>query len=137
MLAYNDVTNIFLLGTNIWNTREFLRRGQAFVSRSLFTDGFYNQDEGFLNSGFYQNYSNTFNKTPSTFSLLGYDSGLVVRSILAQGAVSRLDFTKHLAQNKGIPGALSTLLLNKQKEFIRPVVTLTVKDGEIIPFTTE
>lgn len=133
MLAYNDVNNVFLVGTNIWNTNEFLRRGQSFVTKSIFTDGFYGKDETFLSSKFYRNYSETFNKTPSTFALLGYDSGLVIYSVLSQGAQTRLDFTKVIQQNKGIPGALSTLVLNNKKEFVRPVVTLTVKDGEIVP----
>ena len=134
MLAYNDVTDVFLIGTNIWNSNEFLRRGQNFVNQSLFTDGFYSKDESFLQSPFYLNYSKTFNKAPSTFSLLGYDSGLVVKSVLSQGISSRLDFTKIIQENRGIPGALNTLVLNNKKEFIRPVVTLTVKEGEIVPY---
>ncbi len=134
MLAYNDVNNVYLIGTNIWNSNEFLRRGQQFVSKSIFTDGFYGKDESFLGSQFYRNYAEVFNKAPSTFSLLGYDSGLVIRSVLEQGVASRLDFTKIIKQNRWIPGAISTLMLNEKKEFIRPVVTLTVKEGEIIPF---
>jgi ABC-type branched-subunit amino acid transport system substrate-binding protein len=134
MLAYNDVNDVYLIGTNIWNTNEFLRRGQNFVSKSLFTDGFYGKAESFLSSRFYKAYAENFNKAPSTFSLLGYDSGLVVRSVLSQGAGNRLDFAKEILQNKGIPGALNTLVLNNKKEFVRPVVTLTVQEGEIIPF---
>ncbi len=137
MLAYNDVNGVFLIGTNIWNSNEFLRRGQNFVNKSLFTDGFYGKDETFLNSRFYQSYAETFNKAPSTFSLLGYDSGLVIRSVLSQGVENRLDFAKVVQQNKGIPGALNTLMLNNKKEFVRPVVTLTVKEGEIVPFKKE
>jgi len=137
MLAYNDIRDVYLIGTNIWNTREFLRRGQNFVSSSLFTDAFYEQDESFRNSQFYQSFSSTFNKAPSTFALVGYDSGLVARSVLSQGASSRLEFTQTIAQNRGIPGALSTLSLNSKKEFVRPVVTLTVKEGEIVPFKKE
>ena len=137
MLAYNDIQNVYLIGTNIWNTNELIRRGQNFVSRSLFTDGFYSQDENYLKSHFYQSYSNTFGKAPSSFSLQGYDSGLVIRSVLTRGSNSRVDFTSAIKQNPGVPGALNTLLLNNKKEFVRPVVTLTVKDGEIIPFTTE
>ncbi len=134
MLAYNDVTDVFLIGTNIWNSNEFLRRGQNFVKQSLFTDGFYDKSEQFLGSQFYRTYSDTFNKAPSTFSLMGYDTGLVVKSVLSQNVDNRLDFTKIIKENRGIPGALSTLMLNEKKEFIRPVVTLTVKEGEIVPF---
>ncbi len=137
MLAYNDVNNVYLIGTNIWNSNEFLRRGQNFVGKSIFTDGFYGKDERFLSSRFYHNYTETFNKAPSTFALLGYDSGLVLRSVLSQGVENRLDFAKVIQQNKGVPGALNTLVLNNKKEFVRPVVTLTVKEGEIVPFTTE
>jgi branched-chain amino acid transport system substrate-binding protein len=134
MLAYNDVNNVYLIGTNIWNTNEFLRRGQSFVTRSIFTDGLFGKDEKFLTSPFYRAYVETFNKAPSNFSLLGYDSGLVIRSVLSQDVTTRLDFTKTIQQNKGIPGAVSTLTLNGKKEFVRPVVTLTVKEGEIVPY---
>lgn len=134
-LAYNDVTNVYLIGTNIWNTNEFLRRGQNFVSHSLFTDGFYEKGDEFTKSPFFKTYSETFSKAPTSFSLQGYDSGLVIRSVLAQGASSRLEFSKYIQQNQGIPGALTTLMLNNKKEFVRPIVTLTVKEGEIVPFT--
>ncbi len=107
------------------------------MTQSLFTDGYFDKDEGFLTTPFYQNYSENFNKAPSSFSLLGYDSGLIVRSVISSGVSSRVDFATRIQQNRGIPGALSTLMLNNKKEFIRPVVTLTVKEGEIIPFTKQ
>ncbi len=137
MLAYNDVKNVYLVGTNIWNSDEFLRRGQNFIAQSLFTDGFFDKDESFLTTPFYKSYSETFNKAPSSFSLLGYDSGLVVRSVISSGVSNRVDFATRIQQNRGIPGALNTLMLNNKKEFIRPVVTLTVKEGEIVPFTKQ
>ena len=136
MLAYNDVNNVFLIGTNIWNSQEFLRRGQAFVSRSLFTDGFYAKDEAFVSSRFYQDYLDTFEKAPSNFSLMGYDSGMVIKTALAQGLQNRSDFAKALTRNEDIPGALNSLSLNSKKEFVRPVVTLTVRKGEIVPFSS-
>ncbi len=134
MLAYNDVSDVFLMGTNLWNTKEFLRRGQDFVSKSLFTDSFYEKDKIFLNSEFYRNHLKTFGSPPSGFSILGYDSGLVIRSVLNQKAKTRLDFGRQIQKNHKIPGVLNTLFLNKKREFIRPVVLLTAKDGEIAPF---
>lgn len=133
-LAYNDIQKVYLIGTNIWNSHEFVRRGQNFVNFTLFTDGFYQQDQGFINSKFYQTYFSTFKKLPSSFSLLGYDSGLVIRTGLSRNAQSRLDFVKSINQSSGVPGALNTLMLNNKKEFVRPVVSLTVKEGAIVPF---
>ena len=71
MLAYNDVNDVFLMGTNIWNTKEFLRRGQKFVSKTLFTDSFYEKDKNFVNSDFHKNYLKLFGDLPSGFSLFG------------------------------------------------------------------
>ncbi|MCJ8278045.1 MAG: hypothetical protein MJK18_14480, partial [Bdellovibrionales bacterium] len=133
----NDVSKVYLIGTNIWNSNEFLRRGQQFVNLSLFTDGVYSKDEKYINSAFYRNYSAVFGKSPSNFSLQGYDTGLVLRSVLARGTSSRVDFTNAVKQNAGIPGALNTLMLNNKKEFVRPVITLTVKEGEIVPFENQ
>ena len=137
MLAYNDVNDVFLMGTNIWNTGEFIRRGQNFVSKALFTDSFHKKDKNFTNSDFYKNYAKTFGKEPSGFSLLGYDSGLVVRSVLNQKIKTRLDFSRQIQKNQKIPGVLNTLVLNKKREFNRPVVLLTAKNGEIVPFANQ
>ena len=137
MLAYNDIKNVYLIGTNIWNSKEFLRRGQNFVSQSLFTDSLNTGDEKYRNSAFFKKYKETYKRSPSSFALQGYDSGLIVRSVLSRDVQSRLDFVNEMKRNHGIPGALNTLNLNKHKEFVRPVVTLTVKEGEITPFTTQ
>ena len=137
MLAYNDIKSIYLIGTNIWNTKEFLRRGQSFVNKSLFTDSLYNQDEHFVKSSFYRKYSATFGRAPTNFSLQGFDSGLILKSVLDRGIDSRIAFTNEIKRSSEIPGALNELVLNRKKEFLRPVVTLTVKDGEIIPFTVQ
>ena len=137
MLAYNDVNNIHLMGTNLWNTNEFLRRGKNFISNSLFIDSFHGKDKKFTDSTFYKNYFNRFAQSPSAFSLLGYDSGLVIRSILRKKPKTRLDFGREILKNHGIPGVLNTLVLNKKREFIRPVVSLTVKKGEIIPLARQ
>jgi len=137
MLAYNDIKNIYLMGTNIWNTKDFVRRGQNFVSRSLFTDSLYEGDENFRGSDFYQKYSQVYGRKPSGFALQGYDSGLVVKSVLDKGLTSRMDFVGELKENSKINGAVNTLVLNKKKEYVRPVVTLTVRNGEIVPFKTQ
>ena len=83
------------------------------------------------------NHKYRFRFQNNDFALIGYDSGMVIRSVLSQGVNSRLDFAKFIAQNRGVPGALNTLTLNNKKEFVRPVVTLTVKEGEIVPYKTE
>jgi outer membrane PBP1 activator LpoA protein len=44
MLAYQGVTNVRLLGTNIWNTSEFVRRGQKNVENALFVDNNFTND---------------------------------------------------------------------------------------------
>ena len=136
-LAYNDVNDILFMGTNIWNSRELLKRGKSFANQSLFTDSFFSQETKFIQSGFYKNYLEVFNSIPSGFSLLGYDSGLIVRSAINQSAKTRLDLGRQIQKNHKIPGGLNTLVLNKKREFIRPVTLLTAKDGEIVPFTSQ
>lgn len=137
MLAYNDVKNIYLMGTDIWNSGEFVRRGKHFSGRSLFTDITFSGDKNFKNSAFFRRYTKIFEKQPSTFSLQGYDSAVIIRSAVEGGAQSRASFAREIKRHTGVNGAIGQLILNEKKEFQRPLVPLTVRGGEIVPFSRQ
>jgi len=137
MLAYNDVKNIYLMGTDIWNSKEFIRRGRHFTGKAIFTDTTFSGDKNFKNSEFFRKYVKIFEKNPSTFSLQGYDSGVILRSAIENGAQSRISVSSEIKKHTGITGAIGNLILNEKKEFERPLIPLTVRGGAIVPFSRQ
>ncbi len=134
MLAYNDVKDIKLLGTNVWNRKDLVRRGQKFVEQSLFLDSFLENDATFKNSAFYKEFVRTFGYPPGIFEVQAYDSALFLRQALLSGASNRIDLTEAMMRTQSFSGAVGKIAINDQREFERPMVALTVENGKIIPF---
>lgn len=131
MLSYNDVRNVKLLGTNLWNTKDVSRRAGNFANNLLFVDSLspIHADSRFVNE-----YRTIFGEDPSLIEIQAYDAGLILRQLISGGAQTREDLTKKLTELKQLPGALGTLSMSSEREIERPVSALTVENGNIIPF---
>lgn len=135
MLAYHDVSGVRLLGTNLWNSGLFVRRGKQYVEKAVFIDSFLAQDKIFVGSSFYREFESAFGQSPSIFEVQAYDSAMILRQIILSGALSRIEVRTALARLKNAPGVIGPLMMGKNREIHRPLVALTVKDGLITHVT--
>ncbi|MBK7889652.1 MAG: penicillin-binding protein activator [Bdellovibrionales bacterium] len=133
MLAYNDVDNVRLLGTNLWNNPALVTRGQKFVENSVFVDGLFIGDRSFQNADFVKQYKELYGEEPGLIEAQAYDSGLLLRQLVGSGATSRIELQERLAGLKGFSGSLGQLEMSADRELIRPISVLSVKDGKIGP----
>lgn len=130
MLSYNDVRNIKLLGTNLWNTKDVARRAGNFSNNLLFVDSL---SPANATSKFANEYRELYNEDPSLIEIQAYDAGLILRQLIASGVASREELTQKLTELKHLPGALGPLSMNADREIERPISALTVEKGEIVP----
>ncbi len=136
MLAYNDIGNVRLLGTNLWNNSTFVSRGQKFVEGAIVVDGLYSGDHSFSASEFVKSYKDVFGEEPGMIEAQAYDTGLLIKELIAGGASTRIDLQAKLTTVKGFPGAFGPLDMNAARELQRPISVMTVKDGALIPLDT-
>lgn len=133
MLAYNDVDNVRLLGTNLWNNASFVSRGQKFVESAIIVDGLYTGDRSFASSDFVKAYKDVFGEEPGMIEAQAYDTGLLLRQLIAGGATTRTELQEKLTSVKGFPGAFGALDMSPARELKRPISVLTVKEGKLVP----
>lgn len=131
MLAFSDVRGVKLLGTNLWNTPGIAKRAGNFSNNLLFVDSM--GPNAAEQSRFITEYKNLYGENPSLIEIQAYDSGLILRQLIASGADSREALISRLADLKRFPGALGGLSMSSDREIQRPVVPLTVEKGEIAP----
>ncbi len=136
MLAYNNVTGVRLLGTNLWNAPGLVNRGQKFVENAVFPDSFLASDPAFMNSEFTTSYKTTFEEEPGLTEIQAYDSALILRQLISSGERSRSNLRDRMASLSNFPGALGRLSVNAEREFRRPLTALTVKDAKITDLET-
>jgi ABC-type branched-subunit amino acid transport system substrate-binding protein len=133
MLPYVGVNKIQLLGTNLWDSQEFIRRGQDHVDGAIFVDSELSADPRFATSPFVKEFQKVFGQTPGIFETQGYEVGLALRNVISQGQHTRQELTSALANARQVQGVLGPLNINEAREFVRPMVALTVQNGQIIP----
>lgn len=132
MLAYNDVNNIYLLGTNLWNSPEFIQRGQNFVERSIFVDVFLNDSPEFTDTSFYKDFRGLYKERPGSFAIQGFDAGRLVLTALKDTPGNRIDFMRMLGSVSKVQGATSILTMSPDREVDRQLLALSVKKNQII-----
>jgi ABC-type branched-subunit amino acid transport system substrate-binding protein len=138
MLAYQGVQNVRLLGTNVWNTSELLRRGQKNVDRAVFVDTNLVNDPKFKNSTFYAQYKKVFNEEPGLFEVQGYEVGQMLRQLIVDKSNhTRPDLAEALTDLQQFQGVSGPMTMNDQHELQRPLTPFIVKDEQILAWTPE
>lgn len=133
MLAYVGVQNVRFLGTNLWNTSDFPRRGQRFVEKSLFVDAEATFSPSFTSTKFYNDFKQTFGNEPGMFELQGYETGMLLARMISSGEHSRLGLAERMAKLEKVPGVLGPLQMNPERELVWPMTAFTVSNGQIAP----
>lgn len=131
-LNYSRVKDTKLLSTNILNTPGSGKKLSSIVYPVYFSDSFIAEGPNQSSSDFARDYVSLFNEYPAQFEISSYESGLILRQLILQGASNREEMTKELGRLKGFPGAYGPVSLTQQKDLFRPLITLTVEKGDIV-----
>jgi branched-chain amino acid transport system substrate-binding protein len=131
MLLYNDVENVTLLGTNIWNTPSLLERAGKNVENSIFVDTYLPEATKIENTAFGKSFQKVFQYAPDLFEVNGYDTGSLIRYLIDRGISSRAEMQNQLASVQNFPGALGSVNISGRREVERPLLALTVKEGKV------
>lgn len=131
MLVYQGVSGVRLLGTNIWNSGELVRRGEKNVENAIFVDTNVVNDPAFKQSKFFRDFTKTFGEEPALFEAQGYEVGVMLRNSIAGGQRSRIGLAESLNSLRQFPGVGGTLQMNEQRELTRPLTPFIVKDAQI------
>ncbi len=135
MLTYQGVTKVRLIGTNIWNSGEFVRRGQKNVEKALFVDSNITSDPGYKTSRFFQEYKKIFGEEPGLFEAQGYEVGVMLRQLISGGETTRVGLAQALTNIRLFQGVSGPMSMNAHRELVRPLIPLTVVDGAILTWS--
>jgi branched-chain amino acid transport system substrate-binding protein len=130
-LSFTGVKGVKLLGTNLWNSPGLAKRAGNFANNLIFVDSYLPSLSG--DSRFVQEYKALYNEDPSLIEIQAYDSALILRQMILQGATTRETLARQLMSLKRFPGALGALSMNPDREVQRPLLALTLEKGDIVP----
>ncbi len=132
MLEFNDVKGMTMLGTNLWNTSSFLGRVGKYGQYTIFVDTYTASESSVEKQKFEESYQKIFGDKPDPIVTQSYEAAKILRSLIERGAKSRSSLQSALKDVSNFPGVSGTLSMSKDREILKPVTALTVKDGKII-----
>ncbi len=135
-LSYVGVKDIHLLGTNLWNSPGLARRAGHFQNSLLFVDGFIQNSSAAKNSRFVAEFKSLFRDDPTMMEIQAYESALILRGLILKGSDSRREVASALMDLENFPGAVGPLNMSPTREVLRPLYSLTLRKGEVIPLDT-
>jgi branched-chain amino acid transport system substrate-binding protein len=131
MMAYNDVTNLLFIGTNLWNSPDLVERLGKGVPRLLFVDT--PKFESLAKaSPFLRDFQGLYGNKPDSFEVQAYESAQVLRKLIESGKDDRESLRSALSTTRFFDGVLGKLPLTERREFLRPLSSLTVRDANIV-----
>lgn len=130
-LAFHDI-KVPLLGTNGWNSQDFVRTADRTVDGATFVDGFFVDSPNPVIQNFVQRYRTRFESPPSLFAMQGYDAAGVVLEGIRHGATSGEALQEFLTTRRDLPTLAGPAGFAPDGTLHRPLFLLQVKQGKFV-----
>ncbi len=131
-LAFYNIENIALLGTNGWNSPELIKMGGKFLKSIYFVDGFYSDSRQMKVKEFVKQFQNNYGELPSQLSGQAFDAAGIIFESIVSGANNRLRLRDSLIKVKNYPGVTGKTNIMASGDSEKRIFALTVKKKKIV-----
>lgn len=137
-LAYYDVNEVLLVGSDGWNSPWLIELGEHYVEGALFTGGYIQDIETPQVKELSEKYWLTFGEDPQSLSVQAYDAARIIRAGIDSGmARDRTSLRGYLMKLKEFPSAEGLLTTDENGDIQQTPYLLTVENGKIEQFEIE
>ena len=131
-VAFFDVTDLTLLGTNLWNSPVLLK-GERYVQGSIFPADFFLDSTNPNVVAFRTRFKEVFDREPDFFSAIGFDTAkILVQAITQNEAWTRDEIKDALMKVKDYPGVTGVTSFTSNGDAEKELFILTIKGDNIV-----
>lgn len=131
-LAFYDVRGINLLGTNLWNSPDLLKKGAEYLEGAVFADSFCTISYYLETNNFVDLYYSAYGREPEYVEALAYDSAGMIFQVLEKNDVqTRRDFASALIQVENYKGVTGITSFDADRVSQKVAFILKVRNGKL------
>ncbi len=132
-IVYHSVSNVYLLGTNLWHDKALLKDAAGYIRNSVVTEGFFSDSTRPNTINFVKSFHDIYKKMPRFIEAAAYDSVTVlVRTALEPEVNSRKALCDALGSRIVHEGVTGRFMFDKAGNVHRELFYLTVKKGKFV-----
>jgi ABC-type branched-subunit amino acid transport system substrate-binding protein len=131
-LAYYNIKDLQLLGSNGWNSPRLVELAGKYVEGAIFVDGFFSWSERPGTKQFIERFTEVYGHRPGLIEAQAYDATMMLVAAIRDGGESREGIRNNLDGSYGFEGATGTMQFNYTGEAVKNLFLLTVKKKKIV-----
>ena len=119
-----------LIGGDGWDSEQLYKIGGTALNGSYFTNHYSPFDTQPNVVKFVNDYKKRYNSTPDALAATAYDAAnIMFDAIKRSKSLSGPDIRDALAATNAFPGVTGTVTFNQQRDAVKPIVMIEIKDG--------
>jgi branched-chain amino acid transport system substrate-binding protein len=119
-----------LIGGDGWDSEQLYKIGGTALNGSYFTNHYSPFDTDPRVVKFVSDYKKRYNSTPDALAATAYDAAnIMFDAIKRSKSLSGPDIRDALAATNAFPGVTGTVTFNQQRDAVKPIVMIEIKDG--------
>jgi len=135
-LAFYDVVEVTLLGTDLWSSPKLIEIAGRYVHGAIFPSGFF-PGSGFRGvDSFVEQYQLNFQQKPGLLAAIGYDTIRIIKEIVREQGEdirTREDLRSALAGIEGFEGVTGPMAFDSERRAQRNPLLLTISGKHFLP----
>lgn len=132
-LAFYDVRDIYLAGTNLWHSDQLISLSKAYAQNAVMVDGFFKESQADVVMRFVQTYQSIYQNDPGIIEAFAFDTAHILFELISQPDLPyRHTLRNALKQTLEADGVTGSLSFDEEGESIKNLSLLRVKGSQFL-----
>jgi len=132
-LAYNDATDIYLVGTNLWHHKSLLKDARGYNKNAVISDGFFSSSQNPAVIEFTDKFESLFDKNPKFLEAISYDTASMLLTFAMDESIDSRQALKNSLQGRRIfEGVTGKTIFDENGIAHRQLFLMTIKNNKFV-----
>ena len=132
-LAFYDIRDVYLLGTNLWHSEILIKMAPQYVQGAIMPDGFFAGSSAPVVQNFVSIFEQTYEEKPGFIEAVVYDSAMMLFGVLAQPDIRfKSDIKNFLVNMQPFTGVTGPTQFDENGEAQKELHLLRIKGREFV-----
>jgi ABC-type branched-subunit amino acid transport system substrate-binding protein len=136
-LAYFDIKDVYLLGTNLWHSDSLIKIAHQYVQGAVMPDGFFAESTSPTVQDFVKVFEDTYQEKPGFIEAVVYDSAMMLFHVVSRPHVRyRSDIRDELFNLENFQGVTGLTRFDETGEVQKKLHLLRIKGRRFVELET-
>jgi ABC-type branched-subunit amino acid transport system substrate-binding protein/TolA-binding protein len=132
-LAYHDIKDVYLLGTNLWHSDSLIKIAEQYVQGAVMPDGFFAESNSAAVKAFVAAFEETYQDKPDFIEAVVFDSAMILFHAVSRPEIRyRNEIRDELLNLDGFPGVTGYTRFDENGEVLRKLHLLRIKGKRFV-----